>query len=68
MSIMYSVCFLLQLQFVAPSAEEFDFLQRQMKARLGDGQGETIYEIGLGGAVYLYIYTQSIVNHIHTVA
>ncbi len=39
----------IQLQFVAPTAEEFDLLQRQMKARLSDGQGETIYEIGLGG-------------------
>lgn len=34
---------------MAPNEEEFDLLQRQMKARLSDGQGETIYEIGLGG-------------------
>ena len=38
-----------QLQFVAPTAEEFDLLQRQLKARLSDGQGETIYEVGVGG-------------------
>lgn len=38
-----------QLQFVSPSAEEFDILQRQMKARIEEGQGETIYEIGVGG-------------------
>jgi len=38
-----------KLQFVSPSAEEFDILQRQMKARIEEGQGETIYEIGVGG-------------------
>lgn len=36
------------LQFVSPSAEEFDVLQRQLKARLEEGQGEAIYEIGMG--------------------
>lgn len=40
---------LVQLQFVSPSAEEFDVLQRQLKARLEEGQGEAIYEIGMGG-------------------
>ncbi len=52
----------LQLQFVAPTAEEFDLLQRQMKARLSEGQGETIFEIGLGGTfvlVLLYAFFKS---------
>ena len=40
---------LLQLQFVSPSAEEFDILQRQLKARIEEGQGETICEVGVGG-------------------
>jgi GTPase len=34
---------------VSPSAEEFESLQIEMKSRIGDGQGETIYEIGMGG-------------------
>lgn len=38
-----------QLQFVSPSAEEFDILQRQLKARIEEGQGETICEVGVGG-------------------
>ena len=40
-----------QLQYVSPGAEEFDTLQRQMKARIEEGQGETIYEIGVGGII-----------------
>ena len=38
-----------QLEFVSPSAEEFDVLRQQMKARMEEGQGEAIYEIGIGG-------------------
>jgi len=34
---------------VSPSAEEFDILQRQLKARIEEGQGETICEVGVGG-------------------
>ena len=33
---------------MSPSADEFDGLQRQMKARLEEGQGEAFYEIGVG--------------------
>ena len=39
----------LQLQFVEPTAEEFDILLTQLKERMDRGQGETIYEIGIGG-------------------
>lgn len=38
-----------KLQFVAPTSEEFDILLTQLKERLDKGQGETIYEIGIGG-------------------
>lgn len=38
-----------KLEFVSPSAEEFDVLRQQMKARMEEGQGEAIYEIGIGG-------------------
>ncbi|XP_022089403.1 GTP-binding protein 1-like [Acanthaster planci] len=34
---------------VSPSTEMFDLLQKQLKQRLDDGQGETIYEIGQAG-------------------
>ena len=34
---------------MSPSAEEFDILQRQLKARIEEGQGETICEVGVGG-------------------
>lgn len=40
---------LTQFQFVAPSAEEFEIFKRQMKVRLDEGQGESMYEIGIGG-------------------
>ncbi len=39
----------LQLQMVAPTAEEFDILAQHMRERLDKGQGETIYELGIGG-------------------
>ena len=34
---------------MAPTAEEFEVLLSQLKARMDRGQGETIYEIGIGG-------------------
>lgn len=40
----------LQLQFVSPTTKEFDYLQQQMKIRISEGQGETMYEIGTGGS------------------
>ena len=42
----------LQLQFLSPTTDEFDSLQCQMKARISEGQGETIYEIGTGGSLF----------------
>ena len=39
----------LQLQLIEPSAELFDVLREQLAARLRDGHGETIYEVGSGG-------------------
>ena len=36
---------------MSPTASEFEKLQSQMKARMSEGQGETIYEIGTGGKV-----------------
>ena len=46
-----SVWYLLppQLQFVSPSGEEFEALQWQLRARMDEGQGEAIYEVGIGG-------------------
>ena len=40
---------------MSPSAEEFEGLQSQMKSRISDGQGETMYEIGMGGGEYCRI-------------
>ena len=47
---------------MAPSAEEFEIFKRQMKVRLNEGQGEAMYEVGIGGEysyfttlVYIYI-------------
>lgn len=34
---------------MAPSSEEFELLLTQLKERMDRGQGETIYEIGIGG-------------------
>lgn len=34
---------------MAPTAEEFEMLLTQLKERMDRGQGETIYEIGVGG-------------------
>ena len=34
---------------MAPTAEEFERLLTQLKERMDRGQGETIYEIGVGG-------------------
>ncbi|XP_033631063.1 GTP-binding protein 1-like [Asterias rubens] len=36
-------------KLVSPSTEMYDLLQKQLKQRLDDGQGETVYEIGQGG-------------------
>ncbi|CAB3359760.1 Hypothetical predicted protein [Cloeon dipterum] len=33
---------------VSPTSEQFDLLLRQLRERLDDGRGETIYEIGIG--------------------
>lgn len=38
-----------KLQFVSPSGEEFEALQWQLRARMDEGQGEAIYEVGIGG-------------------
>ena len=37
---------------MSPTADEFEHLQSQMKGRMKEGQGETIYEIGTGGDVH----------------
>ena len=39
----------LRFQMVEPSDEMMEILAEQMKARLRDGHGETIYELGTGG-------------------
>ena len=44
-----------QVQFVAPTSEEFDLLLRQMRERLDNGQGETIYELGIGGVCGVHV-------------
>lgn len=33
---------------MSPTSEQFDLLLRQLRERLEDGRGETIYEIGIG--------------------
>lgn len=38
-----------QLEYVAPTSEEFEVLLALLKDRIDRGQGETIYEIGIGG-------------------
>ena len=43
------VCVCTQLQYVSPDDEEFEQLKEQMLTQLEEGQGETIYEIGVGG-------------------
>jgi hypothetical protein len=37
-----------QTALVSPTSEQFDLLLRQLRERLDDGRGETIYEIGIG--------------------
>lgn len=39
----------LRLQLVDPSEEVFEVLKEQLVARLRDGHGETVYELGSGG-------------------
>ncbi|XP_021933166.1 GTP-binding protein 1 isoform X1 [Zootermopsis nevadensis] len=33
---------------ISPNEKQFDLLQRQLKERLEDGRGETIYDVGVG--------------------
>ncbi|CAI8013854.1 GTP-binding protein 1, partial [Geodia barretti] len=41
----------LKHQMTSPDADTFESLQRQLVSRLEEGQGETIYEVGAGGAM-----------------
>ena len=38
-----------QTILVSPNDEEYDMLLRQLQQRIQDGNGETLYEIGVGG-------------------
>ena len=39
----------MQVSLLSPSDEQFDVLLQKLMERLEEGQGETIYEIGVGG-------------------
>ena len=39
----------LQLALVSPSNEEFEMLLEEIRTRIMETQGETIYELGVGG-------------------
>lgn len=39
---------LLQLVLVSPSADQYDSLLRQLRERMDEGCGETIYVVGMG--------------------
>ena len=48
------------MSLLSPSDEQFDVLLQKLMERLEEGQGETIYEIGVGGELekkssYLFI-------------
>ena len=59
-----------QLQYVSPSTEEFEDLVERLKVQLVDGQGEVIYEIGVGSKScrdYITISTSlSVLYHRHS--
>ena len=40
---------LFQLALVSPDDDQFDVLHQKLMERLEEGQGETIYELGVGG-------------------
>jgi hypothetical protein len=42
-----------QTALVSPTSEQFDLLLRQLRERLDDGRGETIYEIGIGLGIFI---------------
>lgn len=48
------LCFF-QTALVSPTSEQFDLLLRQLRERLDDGRGETIYEIGIGLGKHIFI-------------
>lgn len=43
------------MALVSPNSEEYEFLVETIKTRVEDSQGETIYEIGVGGIPCSYI-------------
>lgn len=40
---------------MSPSSEEFDLLQEDVRTRIMDTQGETIYEVGTGGKLCAFL-------------
>uniref|UniRef100_A0AAY4DSJ4 GTP-binding protein 1 n=1 Tax=Denticeps clupeoides TaxID=299321 RepID=A0AAY4DSJ4_9TELE len=50
MNVMFIVChhFSAQLALVSPNGEQYDSLLRQMRERMDEGCGETIYVVGVG--------------------
>lgn len=43
--------FLSQTALVSPNEKQFDLLQQQLKERLEDGRGETIFDVGVGEGI-----------------
>ena len=37
---------------MSPDEDQYEFLLQQLRQRIEEGQGETIYEIGLGGNLF----------------
>lgn len=50
--------FFFQTALVSPTSEQFDLLLRQLRERLDDGRGETIYEIGIGLGKDIFLYAR----------
>ena len=56
---------------MSPNDEEYDMLLRQLRARIQEGNGETLYEIGVGGMTgchgnTIYIYKDRYFSRILT--
>lgn len=46
---------LVQHALVSPSSEQYEILMETIKHRVEDTQGETIYEVGMGGRSHLVL-------------
>ena len=45
------IIMIFQTALVSPSNEEYEYIMEIIKERVEEGQGETIYEVGVGGEI-----------------